>query len=157
MYSNFRTPTCLCTKISGPGLIYVLKSHFLCFFTIKLISLNMLVLYHSWSIFHVPWIIWLESGLRNIDFRRRYYVEKLAQYRWLIRYNPIMAMGFSAIFTFHLDNFKSNHYRHPIAVMGVVDTLGMDIWKRTFLNISQKISKFGQIGQINCGILPVEL
>ena len=31
-----------------------------------------------------------------------------------------MAMGFSAMFTFQLDNTK--HCRHPIVVMGVVDT-----------------------------------
>ena len=43
----------------------------------------MLVLYHSWSIRHVPWVIWFESGLRNIDFRQRYQVEKLAQYLWI--------------------------------------------------------------------------
>ena len=29
-------------------------------------------LYHSWSIFYVPWVIWFESGLKNIDFRQRY-------------------------------------------------------------------------------------
>ena len=46
----------------------------------------MLVLYHSWSICHVHWVIGFESGLRNIDFSWRYQVEKLAQYRWDIRY-----------------------------------------------------------------------
>ena len=35
-----------------------------------------------------------------------------------------------------------------------------NIWtceKRLFSNISQKISQFGQMGQINCGVFPVEL
>ena len=39
-----------------------------------------------WSICHVSWVIRFESGLRNIDFSQRYQVEKLAQYRWDIRY-----------------------------------------------------------------------
>ena len=37
-------------------------------------------------------------------------------------YNPITAMGFSVMFTFQLDNTRGKHCRHPIAVMGVVDT-----------------------------------
>ena len=36
-------------------------------------------------------------------------------------FNPITAMGFSAMFTFQLDNTK----RHPITIMGVVDTFGL--------------------------------
>ena len=39
-----------------------------------------------WSICHVSWVIGFESGLRNIDFSQSYKVEKLAQYRWDIRY-----------------------------------------------------------------------
>ena len=39
-----------------------------------------------WSICHASWVIGFESGLRNIDFSQRYQVEKLAQYRWDIRY-----------------------------------------------------------------------
>ena len=39
-------------------------------------------------------------------------------------YNPITAMGFSAMFSFQLDNTKIKHCRHPIAVIGVVDTFG---------------------------------
>ena len=60
MYSNFR--------------VREIKNHpiFVLFFAIKILNLNMLVLYHSWSICHVPWVIWFESGLRNIDFRRGY-------------------------------------------------------------------------------------
>ena len=42
-------------------------------------------------------------------------------------YNPITAMGVSAMFTFQLDNTKSKHCRHPIAIMGIVDTLLMFI------------------------------
>ena len=37
-------------------------------------------------------------------------------------YNPITAMGFSAMFTFQLNNTRGKHCRHPIATMGVVDT-----------------------------------
>ena len=40
-------------------------------------------------------------------------------------YNPIMAMGFSAMFTSQLQVIlRGKHCRRPIAVMGVVDTLG---------------------------------
>ena len=45
-------------------------------------------------------------------------------------YHPITAMGFSAMFTFQLDNTKSlrgKHCRHPIAVMGVVDMFGLTL------------------------------
>ena len=38
-------------------------------------------------------------------------------------YNPITAMGILAMFTFQLERGK--HCRHPIAVMGVVDTFGL--------------------------------
>ena len=39
-------------------------------------------------------------------------------------YYPVMAMGFSAMFTFQLENTKrfTKHCLLPIAVMGVVDT-----------------------------------
>ena len=43
-----------------------------------------------WSICHVSWVIRFESGLRNIDFSQRYQVEKLAQYRWDIRYFELL-------------------------------------------------------------------
>ena len=36
-------------------------------------------------------------------------------------YNPITAIGFSAMFTFQL---RDKHCQHPIGVMGVVDTFG---------------------------------
>ena len=39
-------------------------------------------------------------------------------------YNPITAMGFSAMFTFQLDDNRGKHCRHPIAIMWVVDTFG---------------------------------
>ena len=37
-------------------------------------------------------------------------------------YNPITVMGFSAMFIYQLDILKGKHCRHPITVMGVVDT-----------------------------------
>ena len=40
-------------------------------------------------------------------------------------YNPITAMGFSAMFTYQQDNTKRYYCRHPIAIMGVVDTFGL--------------------------------
>ena len=40
------------------------------------------------------------------------------------KYLQITAMGFSAMFTFQLDNTEGKHCRHPIAVMGVVDMFG---------------------------------
>ena len=41
-------------------------------------------------------------------------------------YNPITAMGFSAMLTFQLDNnsTRGKHCWHPIAIMGVVNALG---------------------------------
>ena len=42
-------------------------------------------------------------------------------------YNSITAMGFSPMFTFQLTTLRGKHYRHPIAVMGVVDTFGHSI------------------------------
>ena len=43
-------------------------------------------------------------------------------------YNPITVMGFSAMFTFQLDNT-----RHPIAVMEVVDTFGLDELEKVYM------------------------
>ena len=39
-------------------------------------------------------------------------------------FNPIMAMGFSAMFTFQLDNTapRGKHCQNPITILGVVDT-----------------------------------
>ena len=39
-------------------------------------------------------------------------------------YNPITAMGVLAMFTFSWSTLGGKHCRHPIAVMGVVDTFG---------------------------------
>ena len=36
-------------------------------------------------------------------------------------YNPITAMGFSAMFTFSWTTLRGKHCWHPIAIMGVVD------------------------------------
>ena len=35
---------------------------------------------------HVSWVIGIESGPKKIDPSQRYEAEKLAQYRWDIRY-----------------------------------------------------------------------
>ena len=40
-------------------------------------------------------------------------------------YNPSMAMGFLAMFNLHWITLRGKHCRHPIAVMGVVDTFGL--------------------------------
>ena len=47
-------------------------------------------------------------------------------------YNPITAMGFSAIFTFQLGTLRGKYCRHPIAVMGVVDTTDSTDFKERF-------------------------
>jgi len=39
---------------------------------------------------HVVWVIGFGSGLKKIDFGRRCWVEKLAQYRWLVRYSLLL-------------------------------------------------------------------
>ena len=41
------------------------------------------------------------------------------------------AMGFSAMFDFQQDNTKRKHCRHPIAVMGVVDSCSLVLLKMT--------------------------
>jgi hypothetical protein len=41
-------------------------------------------------------------------------------------YNPITAMGFSAMFPFSWTTLRGKHCRHPIAVMGVVDTFRVE-------------------------------
>ena len=53
-------------------------------------------------------------------------VENISTYNTMPEriYNPITAMGFSAMFTFQLDKLRGKHCRHPIAIMGVVDTFG---------------------------------
>ena len=80
-------------KILGVTKIF-LKSRFHC--TSKLVkglleifllpSQNIWTLLDVVLVCHVPWVIGFESGIRNIDFGRRYYVKKLAQYQWLIQY-----------------------------------------------------------------------
>ena len=44
-------------------------------------------------------------------------------------YNPITAMGFPQCLTFSCTTLRDKHCRHPIAVMGVVDTFGSCFFK----------------------------
>ena len=50
---------------------------------------------------HVSWVIGIESGPKKIDPSQRYEAEKLAQYRWDIRY---ILISFAWI-GFHKTNF----------------------------------------------------
>ena len=48
---------------------------------------------------HVSWVIGIESGSKKIGSSQRYEVEKLAQYRWDIRYHA-MSLFMPYLFAF---------------------------------------------------------
>ena len=62
-------------------------------------------------------------------------------------YNPITTMGVSAMLPFSWTTLRGKHCRHPIAVMGVVDTFGHSLICKAVKNGPGSLQKVRRLGQ----------
>ena len=54
--------------------------------TVNVLNLIFMTIIDDLLLCHVSWVIGIESGSKKIGSSQKYEVEKLAQYRWDIRY-----------------------------------------------------------------------
>ena len=121
-------------EISKNYFAFYAQKHSLFFSIVIMTCIVMAFLWHSYTrnptIFNI--IQWDNGSTDRSSCHLMVQFDRLGIIRWdsgLLTwpehiYNPITAIGFSAMLPFNWTTLRGKHCRHPIAVMGVVDTFG---------------------------------